>query len=120
MLTSVEGIYRDGRIELTEQPEKAVEGTRVIVTFLKSEEIDPESQGMNQTEADTLQAGSASSAKGWSNPEMSVYDDYNAARATTHRRSVIDILQELPGQQVFKTPQEVDRYLQEERNAWER
>jgi hypothetical protein len=37
MLTSVEGIYRNGRIELTEQPTDAYEGSRVIVTFVRSD-----------------------------------------------------------------------------------
>ncbi len=36
------------------------------------------------------------------------------------RRSVIDILNELPGRRLFKTPEEVDQYLQEERESWER
>jgi hypothetical protein len=35
------------------------------------------------------------------------------------RRSAIDLLDELPGQRLFKTPEEADRYLQEERSAWE-
>ena len=34
-------------------------------------------------------------------------------------RSAIDLLDELPGQRLFKTPEEADRYLQEERRAWE-
>lgn len=34
-------------------------------------------------------------------------------------RSAIDLLDELPGQRLFKTPEEADRYLQEERSAWE-
>jgi hypothetical protein len=33
MLTTVEGVFRDGRIELREAP-PGVEGARVIVTFL--------------------------------------------------------------------------------------
>jgi hypothetical protein len=35
------------------------------------------------------------------------------------RCSAIDLLDELPGQRLFKTPEEADRYLQEERRAWE-
>ncbi|NEQ25279.1 MAG: hypothetical protein F6K28_40665 [Microcoleus sp. SIO2G3] len=33
--------------------------------------------------------------------------------------SAIDLLDELPGQRLFKTPEEADKYLQEERSAWE-
>lgn len=36
----------------------------------------------------------------------------------THR-SAIDLLDELPSQRLFKTPEEADQYLQEERSAWE-
>lgn len=50
MLTTVEGIFRDGRIELREPPPD-VEGARVLVTFL----TDP-----SQSEAASL--GSASAA----------------------------------------------------------
>jgi hypothetical protein len=35
------------------------------------------------------------------------------------RRSAIDLLDELPGQRLFKTPDEADKYLQEERSTWE-
>ncbi|HAX79402.1 MAG TPA: hypothetical protein DCY88_27145 [Cyanobacteria bacterium UBA11372] len=38
---------------------------------------------------------------------------------TPSKRSVIDILNESPGQQLFQTPEEVDRYLQQERSSWE-
>ena len=33
MLTTVEGVYKQGKVELTEVPE-GVEGSRVLVTFL--------------------------------------------------------------------------------------
>jgi hypothetical protein len=33
-LLTVEGVYKDGRIELTEQPAGVTESARVIVTFL--------------------------------------------------------------------------------------
>jgi len=35
------------------------------------------------------------------------------------KRSVIDILNESPGQQLFQTAEEVDRYLQQERSSWD-
>lgn len=34
--------------------------------------------------------------------------------------AAIDILNQLPGQQQFKTAEAVDRYIQEERDSWER
>jgi hypothetical protein len=33
-LLTVEGIYRDGKVELTERPDRVVELARVLVTFL--------------------------------------------------------------------------------------
>lgn len=36
------------------------------------------------------------------------------------KQSAIDIILSAPGQQCFQTPEEVDRYLQEERNSWNR
>ena len=36
------------------------------------------------------------------------------------RRSAVDILAEAPGQCVFKTADEVESYLKEERESWDR
>jgi hypothetical protein len=36
------------------------------------------------------------------------------------RRSVVDVLAEAPGGLIFKSVDEVDTYLREERDAWER
>ena len=38
----------------------------------------------------------------------------------TPRRSAIDILEEAPGQRLFKTAKEVDNYIEEERASWDR
>ena len=40
MLTSVEGVYRKGRVELREQPSNVPDEARVIVTFLGPAAID--------------------------------------------------------------------------------
>jgi hypothetical protein len=36
------------------------------------------------------------------------------------RRSILDVLAEAPGQILFHTPADVDTYLREERDSWER
>ena len=36
------------------------------------------------------------------------------------RRSVVDVLAEVPGQRLFKTAEEVDAYIKEERDGWDR
>lgn len=38
----------------------------------------------------------------------------------TIRRSVVDVLAEAPGHLAFQDAEEVDAYLREERDAWER
>ena len=35
------------------------------------------------------------------------------------KQSIVDLLNEAPGQQLFQTPEEVDQYLQEERSSWD-
>jgi len=35
------------------------------------------------------------------------------------KQSIVDLLNESPGQQLFQTPEEVDQYLQEERSSWD-
>jgi hypothetical protein len=81
MLVSVEGVYRNGRVELTENPNNIPEGTSVIVTFVKSNEIDLESQGIDKEQAKLLRANLATFSEDWDSPEMSIYDDYDAAKA---------------------------------------
>ena len=34
--------------------------------------------------------------------------------------SAVDVLSEAPGHRLFKTPEEVDSYLQDERHSWDR
>jgi hypothetical protein len=81
MLVSVEGVYRNGRIELTESPNNVPEGTCVIVTFIRSNDIDLASQGIDREQAKTLRANLATFSEDWNSPEMSVYDNYDAAKA---------------------------------------
>ena len=77
MITSVEGIYCNGRVELVESPNNVLEGARVIVTFVPSNTIDLASQGIDQAQAEVLRTSlgppcpaprgrrAAGSAGGW-------------------------------------------------------
>ena len=76
MLVSVEGVYRNGHIELTESPNNVPEGTLVIVTFVRSNDINLASQGIDREQAKTLSVSLATFADDWNSPEMSVYDNY--------------------------------------------
>jgi len=42
------------------------------------------------------------------------------AARTQKSRSALDIIEDAPGQRLFKTAEEVDTYLLKERQAWER
>lgn len=42
------------------------------------------------------------------------------AKSAKRRRSVLDLLKSTPAPGVFKTAAEVDKYLQEERDSWDR
>lgn len=85
MLTRVEGIYRNGRIELTQLPANVPEETRAIVTFIEPEEegIDLSTYGIDETQAEALQANLATFAEDWNSPEMSIYDHYDAAKSNS-------------------------------------
>lgn len=80
MLTSVEGVYRNGKIELTELPDNVREETRVIVTFVESRGVDLRSYGIDEGRAAELRASLAVFAEDWDSPEMDIYDDYDATR----------------------------------------
>jgi hypothetical protein len=75
MLNSVEGIYRDGKIELWEIPTDNLEGARVIVTFLpKLGSVDLPSRGIKQEQAADLRARLRTFAEDWERPDMEAYD----------------------------------------------
>jgi len=82
MLTAIRGIYRDGKIELTEIPINVREETPVVVTFLGPGYIDLRARGIDEAQAADLRARLATFVEDWESPEMSVYDDYDAAKAS--------------------------------------
>jgi hypothetical protein len=79
VLTSVEGVYRKGKVELVEPPDDVPDDTRVIVTFLGGRGVDLRMRGMTEEDAAELRARLAAFADDWDSPEMSIYDDYDAA-----------------------------------------
>lgn len=81
MLKTIEGIHRDGRIELSELPGKVPEDTRVIVTFLETRHIDLRERGISEVQAAELRTQLGAFAEEWDSPEMSCYDNYDAAKA---------------------------------------
>jgi hypothetical protein len=86
MTTTIAGIYRDGHIELAEQPQNVAGETRVLVTFLEPGQIDLGERGMSAAEADELRSRLAAFADEWNSPEMSAYDNYDANRQQLETR----------------------------------
>ncbi len=81
MLTTIEGMYRGGKIELLELPSDIHEDTPVIVTFLSTHSIDLPKRGIDKAQAADLRERLATFAEDWESPEMSIYDNYDAAKS---------------------------------------
>lgn len=81
MLKTVEGIYRDGKIELVELPSDVSNEAQVLVTFLEPKIIDLRVREIDEAQAADLRARLATFVEDWESPEMSIYDDYDAAKA---------------------------------------
>lgn len=87
MLTSIQGVYRKGKIELEQPPQHIQDETPVIVTFLtEGQRIDLRARGINKKQARQLRAQLAAFAEDWDDPEMSVYDDYDASKRQAETR----------------------------------
>ena len=75
MVKSVEGIYRDGKVELLE-PLAGAEGSRVIVTLVRSAEpLALGERGIGESQAADLRRRLAPFAEDWDRPEMAAYDE---------------------------------------------
>lgn len=78
MVKSVEGIYRNGKVETIEPLEEA-EGARVIVTLVRPQApVDLAGSGVSEEQAADLRRRLAAFAEDWDRPEMSVYDELPA------------------------------------------
>jgi len=77
MLTSLQGVYRKGKIILHHNPSDMPDETPVIVTFLGGEGIDLRALGISEEQASELRAQLAAFAEEWDSPEMSVYSSYS-------------------------------------------
>ena len=86
MLTSIQGVYRDGRVVLAEKPINVGEDTPVIVTFLTAYTVDLQSRGINRKQSLALRERLAAFAEDWDSPEMDVYDHYDTNESTSQAR----------------------------------
>ena len=81
MLTSVTGVYRNGQVILSEQPQNLPEEAQVIVTFLTASVLDLAARGIDEGQAADLRARLRTFATEWDKPEMDIYNDYDVAKA---------------------------------------
>ena len=81
MPKSVEGVYRDGKIELDEFPGDVRDEARVIVTFLETSFINLQGRGIDEAHAAELRAHLESFGEEWNSPEMDLYNNYDVAKA---------------------------------------
>ena len=73
MLQSLEGIYRNGKIELREKPRR-LRKARVIVTFLPEGREAAEKPNLTRKEAAEWRAKLAAWEEDWNAPGMEDYD----------------------------------------------
>jgi hypothetical protein len=75
MVKSVEGIYRNGKVEVVE-PLTVAEGSHVIVTWVHpAEPVDLRERGIVESQAADLRRRLAPFAEDWDRPEMAAYDE---------------------------------------------
>lgn len=75
MLKSIQGIFRNGEIELLEPPPQEAE-SRVVVTFFPADlSIDLKDRGIDEVQAANLRGRLKTIADDWQRPEMDVYDE---------------------------------------------
>ena len=75
MATRLEGVYRNGKIELAQLPDEA-EGSRVLVTWVRGTgSVELADHGIATEQAADLRHGLSTFAEDWDRPEMAVYDE---------------------------------------------
>lgn len=75
MVKSVEGVYRNGKVDLAESISEA-EGSRVIVTWMPvAHSVQLKDKGIEESQAAGLRHRLAAFAEDWDRPEMDIYDE---------------------------------------------
>jgi hypothetical protein len=84
-MITVEGVYKNGRIELLENVSE-LKDSKVLITFLNSSDISLDSVGINESEAAELR-DSLSSFEDWNDPALDIYNDYDNAKSALAGRA---------------------------------
>ena len=80
MSKTVQGIYRNGKVELLELPDAQFKEGPVLITFLDGE-IDLRERGIDRDQATELRARLNRFSDDWDSPEMEIYDDYDRSKS---------------------------------------
>lgn len=72
--TGVEGIYRQGKVELLETPAEAREEECVLVTFVGDRSVSLAERGIDAGQASDLRSRLSAFVEDWERPEMGAYD----------------------------------------------
>ncbi len=75
MRKSVQGVYRDGKIELLEPAPEGAEGPVLVMFLTEDGSVDLAQRGIDPEQASDLRRRLASFAEDWQRPEMDVYDE---------------------------------------------
>ena len=81
MSKTFQGVCRNGRIELLEEPADTIKDGPVLITFLEPGEVDLKARGIGEKQAANLRGRLARFAEEWEGPEMQAYDDYDASKS---------------------------------------
>jgi hypothetical protein len=79
MIQSVEGVFRNGKVELLQEPVDICEA-RVIVTFLPEAAGTAAGPAFTRDEIADLRGKLAAWEEDWNAPGMEAYDDYETRR----------------------------------------
>ena len=79
MIQTVEGIFRNGKVELLEEPQN-IDEARVIVTFLPGVSGPAAGAPFTPEEIADLRGKLEAWVEDWNAPGMEAYDDYQAQR----------------------------------------
>lgn len=85
-MTTVKGIYRAGRVELSQAPLDIPEETPVLITFLEPAPVDLRARDIGEGQARLLREQMASFAEEWESADMTAYDNYDSAKASLQTR----------------------------------
>ena len=84
MSKTVQGIFRNGRVEFPEDSSLSHHDGPVLVTFLEPGEMPFLLRGITTEEAAAFRSRLSTFIEDWESPEMDVYDDYDTFKSQSN------------------------------------